>query len=60
MNAYEYPHFPGRPSKEEEALHALLRRVNCNDIREPQDGEAQEYALRTRRLAAVTYLSAVL
>ncbi len=61
MNTYEYPLFPGRLGREEEALHELLRRVNCNDRRAPQDGgEAQEYALRTSRLAAVTYLSAAL
>ncbi|WP_030191566.1 hypothetical protein [Streptomyces violaceorubidus] len=60
MHAYEYPLFPGRLGREEEALHELLRRVNCNDRREPRDGEAEEYTLRTRRLAAVTYLGAVL
>ncbi|WP_320782892.1 hypothetical protein [Streptomyces sp. CRN 30] len=60
MNSYESPLFPGRLGKEEEALHELLRRVNCNDRREVQDHEAAEYALRTRRLAAVTWLSAVL
>ncbi|MGV9915447.1 hypothetical protein ACWEWD_36080 [Streptomyces tendae] len=60
MNAYEYSPFPGRPSKEEQALQDMLRRVNCNDRREPQDDEARQYALRTSRLAAVAYLSAAL
>lgn len=59
MNSYEYSLFPGRPGKEQEALEELLRRVNCNDRRKP-DREAEEYARRTRRLAAVTFVSAVL
>ncbi|GGN91160.1 hypothetical protein GCM10011579_087750 [Streptomyces albiflavescens] len=59
MNTYEYPLFPGRPGKEQDALEELLRRVNCNDRREPSR-EAEEYTRRTRRLAAVTILGAVL
>ncbi|MFF4354461.1 hypothetical protein [Streptomyces sp. NPDC001530] len=59
MNAYEDPLFPGRLSKEQEAIEELLRRVNCNDRREA-DREAEEYTRRTHRLAAVTFLSAVL
>ncbi|MFJ3672582.1 hypothetical protein ACIPSE_39600 [Streptomyces sp. NPDC090106] len=59
MNTYEYPLFPGRLGKEQEAMAELLRRVNCNDRREP-DRQAEEHTRRTRRLAAVTFLSAVL
>ncbi|MFI6488833.1 hypothetical protein [Streptomyces sp. NPDC050564] len=59
MNAYEYPFFPGRLGKEQEALEELLRRVNCNDRREP-DREPEEYTRKARRLAAVTFLSALL
>ncbi|WP_121714444.1 hypothetical protein [Streptomyces sp. E5N91] len=60
MNAYDHHLFPGRLSRDEEALQELLRRVNCNDRREPQGAAAREYADRTRRIAAVTYLSAAL
>ncbi|MGW3496341.1 hypothetical protein [Streptomyces sp. NPDC001020] len=57
MSTEEYRDGLGRRAREEEALQALLRRVNCNDRREP-DREAEEILMRTRRLAAVTYLSA--
>jgi len=40
-------------------MQALLRRVNCNDRREP-DTEVEEATLKARQLAAITYLSAVL
>ncbi|MFE4450680.1 hypothetical protein [Streptomyces sp. NPDC056796] len=63
MNTYAYTCIPGpmgRPSREQQALDALLRRVNCNDRREPPDREIEEYTLRTRRLAAITYLGSVL
>ncbi|WP_331737530.1 hypothetical protein [Streptomyces sp. NBC_00019] len=59
MNTYEYPLFPGRLGKEQEALQELLRRVNCNDRREP-DRQVEEYTRKTRQLAAITFLSAVL
>ncbi|MDR3081606.1 MAG: hypothetical protein LBV60_11890 [Streptomyces sp.] len=59
MSKNEYRGGFVRRSREEEALQALLRQVNCNDRREP-DPEAEETLMRTRRLAAVTYLSAVL
>jgi hypothetical protein len=59
MNTYEYPLFPGRLGKEQEALDELLRRVNHNDRREP-DRQAEEYTRKTRQLAAITFLSAVL
>jgi hypothetical protein len=59
MNTYEHPLFPGCLGKEQEALEELLRRVNCNDRREP-DRQVEEYTRKTRQLAAITFLSAAL
>ncbi|MEV7077917.1 hypothetical protein AB0N88_05130 [Streptomyces sp. NPDC093516] len=60
MNTYEYPLFRGCLGREQEALHELLTRVNCNDRRETRDDEALECARATARLVAVTYLGTVL
>ncbi|WP_399895930.1 hypothetical protein ACGH7X_40365 [Streptomyces sp. BBFR51] len=45
--------------RDAEAMQALLRRVNCNDRREP-DTKVEEATLKARQLAAIAYLSAVL
>ncbi|WLW58135.1 hypothetical protein [Streptomyces sp. YU58] len=64
MNAYDRPRLPGRrPSREQETLEQLLRRVNCNDRREPDretSREAEKYTERAHQLAAVTFLGAFL
>ncbi|MEU8727207.1 hypothetical protein ACFZA4_43565 [Streptomyces antimycoticus] len=63
MNMHDHPRFPGRLGKEREALDELLRRVNCNDRREQDrepDLETEEYTRESHRLAAVTFLSALL
>lgn len=52
--------FPGRLSKEQQAMEELLSRVNCNDRRGEPDRAADEYARRMRQLTAVTFLAAVL
>ncbi|MGW7616219.1 hypothetical protein ACWGLG_10255 [Streptomyces antimycoticus] len=64
---YDHPRFSGRLGKEREALDEPLRRVNCNDRREQDrerdrepDLEAEEYTRESHRLAAVTFLSALL
>ncbi|WP_159007143.1 hypothetical protein [Streptomyces sp. NRRL S-813] len=45
--------------KDQEAMTSLLRRVNCQDRREP-DGGVEKAVLDARRLAAVTLLGSFL
>ncbi|GHF10898.1 hypothetical protein GCM10014715_78190 [Streptomyces spiralis] len=45
--------------KDQEAMTSLLRRVNCQDRREP-DGDVEKAVLDARRLAAVTLLGSFL
>ncbi|WP_338704280.1 hypothetical protein V2W30_40930 (plasmid) [Streptomyces sp. Q6] len=61
-NSNPYPAPYSYPTKEQAALQDLLSRVNCNDRREPDPDAraAEEYAARTLRQVAVTYLSAFL
>ncbi|GAA2345624.1 hypothetical protein GCM10010431_81440 [Streptomyces kunmingensis] len=53
---------PGRPGKDEEALRALLSRVNCNDRREPgrEAAEIEETLRRARQSAGTAGLSLLL
>lgn len=50
-----------RTPSDHDAMLALMRRVNCNDRREPapETLEIEAAVLRTQGLAAATYLSAL-